>query len=86
MRLKGHGVKYHVYAIEWSADKIEYYLDGIKTYTFPKESDDTRVWPFNQPFHVILNMAIGGDFGGKKGIDDTIFPTQMRVDYVRVYQ
>jgi len=35
---------------------------------------------------VILNMAIGGDFGGKKGIDDTIFPTQMRVDYVRVYQ
>jgi len=86
MRLKGHGFKYHVYAIEWSADKIEYYLDGIKTYTFPKESDDTRVWPYNQPFHVILNMAIGGDFGGKKGIDDTIFPTQMRVDYVRVYQ
>ena len=77
---------FHVYAIEWSADKIEYYLDGVKTFTFPKESDDTRVWPYNQPFHVILNMAIGGDFGGKKGIDDTIFPTQMRVDYVRVYQ
>lgn len=86
MRLNGHGLKYHVYAIEWSADKIEYYLDGAKTYTFPKESGDSRVWPFDQPFHVILNLAIGGDFGGRKGIDDNIFPTQMRVDYVRVYQ
>lgn len=86
MRLNGHGRKYHVYAIEWSADKIEYYLDGVKTYTFAKENTGSGAWPFDQPFHLLLNVAIGGDFGGKKGIDETIFPTQMRVDYVRVYQ
>lgn len=86
MPLKGHGSAYHVYAIEWSSDKIEYYLDGLKTFTFSRESDDFKKWPFDHPFHIILNLAIGGDFGGKKGIDDTIFPTQMRVDYVRVYQ
>jgi beta-glucanase (GH16 family) len=86
MSLSGHGKQYHEYAIEWSAEKIEYYLNGQKTYTFPREAADSRKWPFDQPFHLILNMAIGGDFGGKKGIDDSIFPTQMRVDYVRVYQ
>ncbi|MFM2138926.1 MAG: hypothetical protein RJA57_1233 [Bacteroidota bacterium] len=84
--LSGHGTVYHVYAIEWSADRLEYYLDGVKTFTFDRESADTAVWPFNQPFHIILNMAIGGNFGGKKGIDASIFPTRMQVDYVRVYQ
>ncbi|MFM7672413.1 MAG: glycoside hydrolase family 16 protein [Bacteroidota bacterium] len=86
MPLAGHGTAYHVYGIEWSPEKIEYYLDGKKTFTFSKEIADTRKWPFDQPFHLILNMAIGGDFGGKKGINDAIFPTQMRVDYVRIYQ
>jgi beta-glucanase (GH16 family) len=86
MSLSGHGKQFHEYAIEWCAEKIEYYLDGKKTYTFPRESADSRKWPFDQPFHLLLNMAIGGDFGGRKGIDDSIFPTQMRVDYVRVYQ
>ena len=86
MALKGHGSVYHEYAIEWSSDRIEYYLDGKQTFVFSKEAADSRKWPFDQPFHLLLNMAIGGDFGGRKGIDDTIFPTQMRVDYVRVYQ
>jgi len=84
--LAAHGKKYHVFAIEWSADRIEYYLDGVQTFVYQKESNDKAVWPFDQPFHIILNLAIGGNFGGKRGIDDSIFPTQMRVDYVRVYQ
>ncbi len=42
-------------------------------------------WPFDKPFHLILNMAVGGDWGGQKGVDDSIFPQKMEVDYVRVY-
>lgn len=84
--LPGHGSGFHEYAIEWSEDRFDYYLDGTKTFTFSKEASDTRKWPFDQPFHLLLNMAIGGDFGGKKGIDDSIFPVQMRVDYVRIYK
>ncbi len=84
--LAAHGKQYHVFAIEWSAYRIEYYLDGVPTFTYRKENDDKAVWPFDQPFHLILNLAIGGNFGGKRGIDDSIFPTQLRVDYVRVYQ
>lgn len=86
MPLKNQHNRYHTYAIEWSAARIEYYLDGVKTFSFEKESNAFAVWPFDQPFHLILNMAVGGDFGGRKGIDDTIFPTQMHIDYVRVYQ
>ena len=86
MHLKNQHNRYHTYAIEWSAARIEYYLDGVKTFSFEKESNAFAVWPFDQPFHLILNMAVGGDFGGRKGIDNTIFPTQMHIDYVRVYQ
>jgi beta-glucanase (GH16 family) len=84
--LSSHGTKYHIFTIEWSATKIEYYLDGVKTYVFENENNTYSTWPFDRPFHLILNMAIGGNFGGKKGIDDTIFPVRMKVDYVRVYQ
>jgi beta-glucanase (GH16 family) len=43
-------------------------------------------WPFDKPFHLILNLAIGGDWGGVKGIDDAAFPQRMEVDFVRFYQ
>ncbi len=43
-------------------------------------------WPFDQRFHLLFNIAIGGNWGGQKGIDDTAFPQRMEVDYVRVYQ
>ena len=48
--------------------------------------DETVDWPFNQPFYLILNLAIGGTWGGAQGVDDTIFPTSLTVDYVRVFQ
>ena len=43
-------------------------------------------WPFNEPQYIILNLAIGGDWGGIQGIDPTVFPMRMLVDYVRVYE
>ena len=46
----------------------------------------TAEWPFDQPFYLILNLAIGGSWGGKKGIDESIFPVTMEVDYVRVFE
>ena len=42
-------------------------------------------WPFDQPFYIVVNMAIGGNFGGHE-VDDTIFPQQFLIDYIRVYQ
>ncbi|GAB3522949.1 glycoside hydrolase family 16 protein [Emticicia fontis] len=78
---------FHVYACEWTPDAISIEIDGNKYFTFPKESNyGWAEWPFDKKFHMILNIAIGGGWGGQKGIDDSIFPQRMEVDYVRVYQ
>lgn len=76
---------YHVYAIEWEAEKIDFYVDEQLYFTFNNEGTGSDVWPFNKRFHLILNIAIGGNWGGAYGVDNTVFPVQMDIDYVRVY-
>ena len=76
---------FHVFALDWSKDKMDFFVDDILVYTFNPINKDENTWPFNQPFYFIINMAIGGNFGGPK-VDDTIFPQDFIVDYVRVYQ
>jgi beta-glucanase (GH16 family) len=76
---------FHVYAIEWNADKIEFFVDDLSVYTFQPEVKNEDTWPFNQPFFFILNVAVGGNFGGHD-VDDTIFPQQFVIDYIRVYR
>lgn len=78
--------EYHVYACNWYPDKITMDIDGVLFFYFPKEASfGWQEWPFDKPFHLLLNIAIGGNWGGQKGIDDSIFPQKMEVDYVRVY-
>jgi len=84
--LKDLATAFHVYAIEWTADKIDFLIDNKKFFEFKNEHTGTGAWPFDQEFHVILNIAVGGNWGGKYGVDDSIFPQRMEVDYVRVYQ
>lgn len=77
---------FHIYGIDWTAEKMDFLFDGKVQFTFRNENKTTAEWPFDQPFFMILNVAVGGNWGGKKGIDDSIFPQKMEVDYVRVYQ
>lgn len=77
---------FHVYAMEWNKDEIKSYVDGNHYFTFTNTGEDFESWPFDQPFHLILNLAIGGGLGGKQGIDDSKFPHKFQIDYVRVYQ
>ncbi len=76
---------FHVYAINWSPEKIDFYVDSSRCLTFKNEHKTTAEWPFNTPHYLIVNLAIGGAWGGQKGIDPAIFPAQMKIDYVRVY-
>ena len=78
--------KFHVYGVEWDETTIKGFIDDQIYFTFEKEADDPKVWPFDKRFHLLLNIAVGGDWGGQKGIDDSIFPATMEIDYVRVYQ
>lgn len=77
--------EYHIYALEWTADYIKTYVDGVELLSY--NSDHTvRNFPYDKPFHLILNLAWGGDWGGYAGVDDSALPLTMKVDYVRVYQ
>lgn len=75
---------FHVYKCHWNSEKIEFFIDETLVYTFSPENKNEKVWPFNQPFYIILNLAVGGNFGGPD-VDDTIFPQEFIIDYVRVY-
>jgi beta-glucanase (GH16 family) len=77
---------FHVYAIEWFEDRIDFFIDDQNYFTFEKESDEPDVWPFDQPHYLLLNLAIGGGWGGQEGIDDGIFPQKYYIDYVRIYE
>jgi len=78
--------QFHVYTCTWTPSYISIVMDGHEYFKFNKESAYSwEQWPFDKSFHLILNMAVGGDWGGQKGVDDTIFPQKMEVDYVRVY-
>jgi len=76
---------FHLYAIDWTKDKIEFFVDNQSVYTFNPDKKDENVWPFNQPFYFIINVAVGGNFGGHD-VDNEIFPQEFLIDYIRVYQ
>ncbi len=77
---------FHVYALEWTENQIDIFVDSHKYFTFPNEHNGPATWPFDQRFHFLFNIAVGGSWGGAQGIDDTIFPIQMEIEYARVYQ
>jgi beta-glucanase (GH16 family) len=77
---------FHTYVCEWTPGYISVGIDGKEYFRFVKEASyNWAEWPFDKSFHIILNMAVGGNWGGQKGVDDSIFPQKMEVDYVRVY-
>ena len=77
--------QFHVYAIEWSEEKIDFYVDEQKYFTFNNEHSGQGAWPFDHPFYVILNLAVGGGWVGNPDIS-SLFPATMEIDYVNVYQ
>ena len=77
--------QFHEYSVEWYEDRIEFFFDDTRYFVFRKESGDPAVWPFSKPQYLILNLAIGGNWGGQQGIDDAAFPARYEVDYVRVF-
>jgi beta-glucanase (GH16 family) len=77
---------FHIYAVEWRADRLDFFVDDQKYFTYKKDVRYPDTWRFDKPFYVLLNTAIGGTWGGAQGIDDAIFPLKYVIDYVRYYQ
>ena len=76
---------FHVYAVEWTPERIAFFVDDRLYNSVPVEKAGAGTDnPFRKPQYVLLNFALGGDWGGE--IDDTILPQQYLIDYVRVYR
>lgn len=76
---------FHVFAVEWETDQVRFYIDGALHYKVDRpEAERFGAWVFDQPFYVILNLAVGGNFDGDPK-SDAIFPATMLIDYVRMY-
>jgi beta-glucanase (GH16 family) len=86
IRVDGLFDSYHIYALEWDAAGMKIFIDGKKYFEFANEHSSYDAWPFDQPMHLLLNVAVGGNWGGQKGVDPKVFPAKMLVDYVRMYQ
>jgi licheninase len=77
---------FHVYALEWTPTQIRSYVDGEQYFFFRRSGGDYTTWPFTHDFHLIMNVAVGGTWGGAEGVAPDVWPAAMRVDYVRVYK
>jgi len=77
---------FHVYTVEWDKNNLKISVDSTSYMTYANEHSGYDAWPFDNKLFLILNIAVGGNWGGQKGVDDSIWPQQMVIDYVRVYQ
>lgn len=76
----------HRYQLTWTPTMIVMGVDDERGFSMKRLTMKRADWPFDGPFHLLLNLAVGGDWGGVKGVDPAAFPARMEVDYVRVYQ
>jgi beta-glucanase (GH16 family) len=77
---------FHKYRTDWTPYAVRTYYDDQLMFTFVNEGKGFATWPFDKRFHLLLNLAIGGNWGGVQGVDTTIFPATMEIEYVRVYK
>jgi len=84
--IKNATTGFHIYRIDWTPESIDGFIDGKKVFQHLNNNKGPGYWPFDKPFFLILNIAVGGNWGGKYGVDDNIFPAQMDVDYIRIYK
>lgn len=86
MKLNTPQSDFHLYAVEWYPDRLDFFVDDHKLLSYPKKEDTVEAWPFREPFYLILNNAWGGSWGAAKGIDPECLPQRTEIEYVRVYQ
>ena len=76
---------FHLYRFDWAPYGIRGYIDNEKVFEYLNPGAGYTTWPYDKKFHMLLNIAVGGTWGGTQGVDDTIFPASIEIDYVKVY-
>ncbi|MEI7897628.1 MAG: family 16 glycosylhydrolase [bacterium] len=87
--------EFHNYQVSWTYNRIEFRIDSVFYYAYNPATRNGQTWPFDKPFFIIMNIAMGGNMGSaaqyetgglKNGIDPSLYMARMEIDYVRVYQ
>lgn len=76
---------FHVYALKWTPDRLEWFLDGRRTFTYENPRTGRDAWPFDHPMYLTVSLVLGGSWGARHGIDESALPQRLCVDFVRVY-
>lgn len=84
-QLNNASTEFHLYRVDWTPDMIRGYVNDELLFQFANEKTGFETWPFDKRFHLLLNLAVGGDWGGAQGVDEGAFPAKYEIDYVRVY-
>jgi hypothetical protein len=85
IQISNAATEFHIYSIEWTKDRLDYYVDDLNYFSVTNDHSGYGGWPFDQPFYIILSMGVGGGWVGNPD-PTSVFPAMMEVDYVRVYQ
>ena len=83
--VSGASDEFHIYRVDWTSYGIRGFIDGEQIFEF-LNLGGFEYWPFDKKFHMLLNVAVGGNWGGVQGVDNTIFPITLEIDYVKVYK
>jgi beta-glucanase (GH16 family) len=83
--LENWDTEFHKFRIDWTPDYVRAFIDDKQYFEFKNPKGGWEQWPFDKKQHILMNLAIGGNWGGQKGVDDTIFPNKFQIDYIRVY-
>ncbi|NPD47509.1 MULTISPECIES: family 16 glycosylhydrolase [unclassified Lentimicrobium] len=78
--------QFHTYKVEWSPEVLKFYVDDQLYLTYENEGLGESKWPYDKPFYLLLNVAVGGAWGNVQGIDEQTFPQVMEVEEVKVFQ
>lgn len=77
--------EFYTYTVEWTPYQMDMYIDDYLYMTYRNDGEGSGHWPYDGSFYLIMNIAVGGGWGGQQGIDESVFPQEMVVDYVRMY-
>jgi beta-glucanase (GH16 family) len=84
--IKDTSTEFHIYSMDWTPDYIIGYVDGVEYFSLYKNKIDPKYWHFDDGMFLIINLAVGGSWGGYEGVDKAGYPQSILVDYVRVYE
>ena len=78
--------EFHKYRLDWTPFSVKGFIDDVQYFEFKNENAGFTKWPFNIKYFMILNVAVGGNWGGAQGVDDSVFPASLEIDYVKVFK